>query len=113
MTVDEFEQHVQRSGLVVERLTVGGQIYLHLNGVRIAGGRHSGTECEVAILRTTEVPWAPEAAVHVRPHLVTMGQMNSQTSPVGSDWQYLSRRFDKPGTPKNFLAHILKVLAET
>jgi hypothetical protein len=113
MLVDDFERHVKEIGLVVERRSVGDQVYLHLVGVRIAGGSHDATVCEVAILRTTESPWAPQTAVHVRPHLVTMGQMNSQNSPLGSDWQYLSRRFDKPSTPKNFYAHILKVLGET
>lgn len=113
MTADEFEQHARTTGLVVERLIAGDQEYIHLANLRIAGGSHDGTDCAVAILRTTEVPWAPQAAVHVRPHLVPMGQLSSQASPIGEDWQYLSRRFDKAGTPKNFMAHILKVLAET
>jgi hypothetical protein len=114
MHVDEFEQHAKAVGLAVEHLKgTDGQVYLHLKPVGIAGGSHNGTECEVAILRTTESPWAPQAAVHVYPALVPMGQMNSQKSAVGPNWQYLSRRFDKMPTPKSFLAHLLKVLGET
>jgi len=112
MLVDDFELHASAAGLVVGRLTVSDQTYLHLKGIRIVGGTHDGKECEVAILRTTESPWVPQAAVHVRPHLVTMGQACSQASPVGTDWQYLSRRFDKAPSPRGFLAHIFTVLAE-
>ncbi len=113
MHVDDFELHVASTGLTVERLTIGEQVYLHIRAVTIAGGTHAGQECEVAILRTSEAPWAPQAAVHVRPHLVQMGQLNSQNSPVGADWQYLSRRFDRPPTPRSFLAFLLTVLGET
>lgn len=112
MLVDEFEQHARDVGLTVNRVEVGTQSYVHLSGVKVVGGTHDGQECDVAILRTRESPWVPQTAVHVRPHLTPMGQLNSQASPVGSDWQYLSRRFDRVPTPKSFLAHILTVLAE-
>jgi hypothetical protein len=113
MHVDDFETYAASVGLTVKRITVNAQTYLQLQGIRIDGGAHDGEACEVAVLRTMESPWAPQAAVHVKPHLVKMGEKASQASPVGEEWQYLSRRFDKTATPKNFLAHILTVLGET
>ena len=112
MLVDELEQYLSALGLVVQRLTLGEQTYLHIKDVGIGGGTLDGKRCEVAILRTTETPWVPQAAVHVRPHLVTMGQASSQASPLGPDWQYLSRRFDKAPTSRAFLAFIYTVLGE-
>jgi hypothetical protein len=77
-----------------------------------AAGTHVGKAFEVAIPRTAENPWVPQRVIHVRPHGVEMGKCSSQASVLGADWQYLSRRFDRPPTPKTFLAHILKVLEE-
>ena len=112
MIVDDFEQHVRGFGLLVDHLLVGEQAYVHLKNVRISAGTHAGSVCDVAILRTTEVPWAPQAAVHVKPHLVRMGERCSQASPVGPEWQYLSRRFERTPSPKHFYAHVLTVLGE-
>jgi hypothetical protein len=112
VVIDDFEGHARKAGLTVGRLPAGGHVFLHLAGLTVPAGSHAGEACEVAILRTTESPWVPQAAIHVRPHLVTMGQFNSQASPVGSDWQYLSRRFDRVPTPRSFLAHIFTVLSE-
>lgn len=80
MKVDDFEQHLTEAGVAVGRLTVGEQTYVHLKGITIGGGTHAGEQCEVAILRTAEAPWVPQTAVHVRPHLVQMGQRSSTTA---------------------------------
>ena len=112
MTIDEFERHLASTGHVVESATGGANAYLVIKNVPISAGSHKGKICDVGILRSTANPWVPEAAVHVRPHLVQMGKASSQASPLGSDWQYLSRRFDKVPTPKAVLAHILTVLGE-
>src|SRR5487761_50701 len=114
MTFDELEQHVgQIDGLSIESLVVGNQTYLVIKNVRIPGGNRGGQLCEVALLRSIDNPWLPEPKIHVRPHLVPMGQMNSQASPVGPEWQYLSRRYDRhPPTARSFYAHILTVLGE-
>lgn len=112
MVVDDFEQYATGIGLSTDRVPVGDSTYLRLKGLVVSAGSHTGKECEVAILRTTETPWVPQAALHVRPHLVAMGQRNSQASPLGPDWQYLSRRFDRAPTSKAFLAHVLTVLGE-
>lgn len=112
MTIDEFEQHLVSTGYAVESVSAGGSSYIIIKAVPISAGSHAGKTCDVGILRSTDNPWVPQAAVHVQPHLVEMGKASSQASPLGSDWQYLSRRFDKVPTPKAFLAHILTVLGE-
>ncbi len=112
MTIDEFERHLVSTGHTVESADAGGNSYVIIKAMKISAGSHAGKTCDVGILRSTANPWVPQAAVHVRPHLVAMGTASSQASALGSDWQYLSRRFDKAPTPKAFLAHILTVLGE-
>ena len=112
MAIDEFERHLASTGHVVESAIGGANTYLVIKAVSISAGSQAGKTCDAAILRSTANPWVPEAAVHVRPHLVAMGTASSQASPLGADWQYLSRRFDKVPTPKAFLAHILTVLGQ-
>jgi len=55
------------------------------------------------------------AAIHTRPALVPMdmnGPLRTQASPLGWDWQYWSRRFDRAPTPQRLWAHILTILGE-
>jgi hypothetical protein len=112
MTTDDFEQHLASTGHAVESANADGNSYLIIKAVPISAGSQAGKTCDVGILRSTANPWVPQAAVHVRPHLVEMGKATSQASPLGPDWQYLSRRFDRVPTPKVLLAHILTVLSE-
>jgi hypothetical protein len=112
MTIDEFEHHLTSTGHAIESNKVGGDDYVIIKAVPISSGSHAGKTCDVAILRSAAIPWVPQAAVHVRPHLVEMGKASSQASALGSDWQYLSRRFDNAPTAKAFLAYILTVLGE-
>ena len=113
MVFSEFEAYVKGLGHPIETVQVSGASFLIVKDVRIPeGGSHAGEACEVGLFRSMDIPWLPEAKIHVRPHLTPMGQRSTQASPMGSEWQYLSRRFDKPPTPKTFYAHILTVLAE-
>jgi hypothetical protein len=112
MLFTDLEAHLEELGLSVEPVSAGGQSFAVIQGVEIPDGSHAGETCDVGILRTDDDPWVPQAAIHVRPHLVAMGTHNSQASPLGPDWQYLSRRFDRPPTPKTFFAHIVTVLGE-
>lgn len=112
MTMIEFEEHLASTGHTVQSAHVNHESYLIIKAVPISAGSHAGKTCDVGILRSAANPWVPQAAVHVRPHLVKMGSASSQASPLGADWQYLSRRFDKVPTSKAFLAHILTVLGE-
>jgi hypothetical protein len=112
MVFAELEAHLADIGLSTGTLDAGGQPFLVIESVRIPGGSHAGELCEVALRKSQDNPWLPEAQIHVRPHLTPMGQNSSQASPLGPDWQYLSRRFDRPPTPRSFFAHILSALAE-
>jgi len=112
MTADEFQQHLASTGHSVESAHVGADQYIVIKDMTISAGSHAGKHCDVGILSSTANPWVPQPAVHVRPHLVEMGQAASQASALGPEWQYLSRRFDRPPTPKGFLAHILTVLGQ-
>lgn len=113
MIVDELETYVRDLGYEVEPITgADGSVYIVIKDIVIAGGSLAGTHCEVAILRSSENPWVPAAALHVRPHLVPMGHHTTQQSGIGPDWQYWSRRFDRVPTPKNIVAHVLTVLGE-
>lgn len=112
MVIEDFETYVRGLGLPADYLSAGEQTFLRVKGVRIRAGSHAGKECDVAIMRTAGMPWVPPAAVHVTPHLVAMGERNSQGSPLGAEWQYLSRRFDRVPTPRTFLTHILTVIEE-
>lgn len=112
MVLSEFEQHLVSTGHTVESRSVKTDSYLIIRALPISGGSHAGETCDIGILRSTATPWVPQAAVHVRPHLVQMGTAASQASDLGTDWQYLSRRFERVPTSKAFLAHILTVLSQ-
>lgn len=112
MQIQELEEHLTASQHAWEVLTgPDGQPYLVIKGITIFGGSLDGRQCDVGVLRTTENPWVPQAALHVRPVLIAMGQHNTQASPLGPEWQYWSRRFDRIPTPRGFLAHVLTCLA--
>lgn len=113
MVINELEKHLSDVGYVTEHITASnGQVYLVIRNVQIAAGKLAGKTCDVAVLRSTGNPWIPQAAVQVRPHLVPMGHLATRASPLGPEWQYWSRRFDRVPTPRGFLAHILTVLGE-
>lgn len=106
MTLDDLDKHVIAIGKSTETKTVGSDVYTVIKAFTPSNGE----TYEVAIKRTAGSPWLPEAALHVRPHRVKMGENSSQDSPLGKDWQYLSRRFERPPTATSFIAHILTVL---
>jgi hypothetical protein len=115
MVFAELESYVRSTGLSVQDHTPNGEageVWMVVGGILLAVGPHEGTECEVAIRRSDQVPWAPDTKIHVRPHLAVMGQHSSQASEVGADWQYLSRRFDGVPTPAAYMAFIRSALEE-
>lgn len=105
MLLTDLDKHFGDIGLATETKVVNGDTF-----TVITTAASNGTTYQVGFKRTAGTPWVPESALHVRPHRVAMGQLSSQASPLGSDWQYLSRQFNRPPTPKSFLAHILTVL---
>jgi hypothetical protein len=113
MTIDEFDAYVMGLGYKVEPLTGADNLeYTVIREVAIATGALIGTKRDIAILRSASVPFVPPAAIHTRPALVPMGTLSSQASGIGPDWQYLSRRFDRPVTAKGLWIHLLTVLGE-
>jgi len=114
VVIDELEDYLAGiDGLSVNRLVgADGNGYLVIKIDNIDAGSLAGRSCEIAILRSMEQPWVPQAALHIRPLLVPMGTHSTQQSPIGSEWQYFSRRYDRVPTPKSFLAHVFTVLAE-
>jgi hypothetical protein len=112
MRFDDFEHYLASLGLQANRVDQGGQPYLVIQDFEIPDGTHAGENCDVAILASSDTPWVAPPAIHVKPHLVTMGQQASQPSPLGPDWQYLSRRFEPAPQPRTFHTHILTVLGE-
>lgn len=113
MTIDDLDAYVTGLGFTVESLTGDDNgHYSVIRAVVVPAGPHKGTTCDVAILRSASVPYVPPSAVHTRPALVPMGTQSAQASGVGPEWQYLSRRFDRPATPKALWIHILTVLGE-
>lgn len=106
MTLDDLDKHLVAIGKATETKTVGSDVFTVIKGFTAS----NGSTYDVGVKRNAGTPWLPEAALHVRPHRVTMGQSASQASPLGGEWQYLSRRFERPPTPQSFVAHVLTVL---
>lgn len=113
MKAEDLDSYLAGLGLSVEVFQGGdGQPYTVIRGMTITRGGLTDTICDVAILRPAAEPYVVAPAIHVRPHLISMGTAATQQSPVGPEWQYWSRRYDHPPTPKGIWAHILTVLGE-
>jgi len=112
MTITEFEAYIERLGYPVQPIDGSDGPYVAIRGIAITTGALAGRTCDVAIRREQAVPYIPPAAIHTRPALVPMGTLNTSASPIGSDWQYWSRRFDRPVTPASLWTHILTILSE-
>jgi len=106
MTLDDLDKHLVAIGKPTETRTVGNDVYTVIKGFTAS----NGSTYDVGLKRNPGTPWLPEAALHVRPHRVRMGDSASQASPLGDEWQYLSRRFERSPTPQSFVAHIRTVL---
>jgi hypothetical protein len=114
MTSDEFEQYLSETlGLPVERLTDGsGVTYTVVRDFSIPSGGLRGWRCDVAIARSTAVPYVVASAIQTRPPLIRMGTHATQASPLGAAWQYWSRRYDHQVNPQMVWAHIVSILSE-
>jgi hypothetical protein len=112
----DLENYVQSLGYQVETVLDASNVpYMVVHDFTITRGSLAGTTCDVALARSQNVPYLCPPAVHTRPALVPMdmvGPLRTQGSPLGSDWQYWSRRFDPSPTPKLIWAHIVTVLTE-
>lgn len=114
MTNEELEAHFQALGWQFERRSVGSQTFIVIHDYVIPAGTLAGQLCDIAIERTTAVPYVAPAAIHTRPALVAMdvNAFHTQHSPLGPDWQYWSRLVRSQPTPRNIVAHIATIFSE-
>jgi hypothetical protein len=114
MTADDLETYLSELGMTVERANdVNGNEYSVVRDYRILHGGLAGKTCDVAIQRVSTTPYVPPAAIHTRPALVAMNTgepLGTQASPLGTDWQYWSRRLDRTPTPQLVWTHVVTVL---
>lgn len=116
MTADDFEAYLRGLGHTVERVAgLDGGSYAVIQQFTLPDGALRGRVCDIAIRREEAVPYVPPAAIHTFPALVPMNTaepLGTQPSGIGPGWQYWSRRFDRPPTPKALWAHILTILCD-
>ncbi len=116
MTPDDLDSYLRGLGYDVEVITgADGHPYSAIRNVKLTRGSLAGTVCDLAIQRPTGDPYVMPSAIHPRPALVAMdtsGPLKTQSSGIGSDWQYWSRRYDRQPEPKTIWTHILSVLGE-
>jgi hypothetical protein len=91
--------------------------YNVIYGYEIKAGSKADMKCDIAFEQTSAVPYVFPSAIHTRPRLVSLEQANRekynvQDSGIGEDWEYFSRRLDKPPTPKNVVVHIGTILRD-
>jgi Prokaryotic E2 family E len=116
MNAEDLESFLRELGLVVDVITSpNGADFIVIHDVRVTDGPRVGAACDVAIARSTAVPFLVASAIHTRPPLApmdTVGPLKTQKSELGDNWQYWSRRYDHPVTPKLIWTHVLSVLNE-
>ncbi len=113
MTNEALEAYFQALGWNIDRQVVGSQTFIVIRYYMISTGSLAGRSCDVAIERTTTVPYVAPAAIHTRPALVPMGSsLHTQTSSLGLDWQYWSRVVRGQPTPQKIVAHIATIFSE-
>lgn len=112
MTNEELEAHFQSLGWKTEHCLVGSQTFIIIRDYMIPTGNHIGRTCDVAIERTTTIPYVSPPAIHTRPALVPLSTLNTMQSPLGPDWQYWSRLVRVQPTPQKIVAHIATIFSE-
>lgn len=116
MTNEDFEDYLRGLGYAVEDLVDStGISYVVIRQVEINGGSLAGKTCDVAFARVVVTPFVFPPALHVRPQLLPMNTaapFATQSSVLGSDWQYWSRQYNRPPTVRGVWAHVLTVLQE-
>jgi hypothetical protein len=116
VTNEDLEAHLRDIGHAVEQLTGNdGAPYIVIRDYHIMRGSLAGRTCDVAIQRSSSVPFVAPPAIHTRPPLVAMDMTNplrTQQSPIGPDWQYWSRVLRSQPTPAAIVAHIATIFSE-
>jgi hypothetical protein len=116
VTDAELEEYLRSLGLKVESAQDNsGHPYIVTRDFVIPCGPLVGRTCDVALARCQTNPYVVPPAIHTRPALVRMdmtGPLKTQASPLGADWQYWSRRFDRVPTPQAVWTHVLTVFSQ-
>jgi hypothetical protein len=116
MVPDDFDEYVRSLGYTVDVVTGADSLeYSVVRDVAIKTGGLKGQVCDIALHRPPAVPYGVPAAIHTKPHLLPMNASApyaTQAGHIGPEWQYWSRRYDRPPTPKGIWTHILTVLGE-
>lgn len=114
MTHQDLVAYFESLGYTIETVAAGNPptSYLVIAAFSVRTGSRTGQQLDVAIEVSEAVPYVLPPALHVRPAIVPMGTAASQASPLGADWQYLSRVLRVPPSPAAVLTHIHSVLNE-
>ncbi|SRR6266851_5268853 len=112
MTNEELASHLEGLGHTVETLDLGHGRWIVVRDYPINTGTLAGQRRDVAIQWSPQVPYVAPSAVQVRPPVVPMGTRNAQQSPLGPEWQYLSRVLRCQPTPQAWVVHINTVFSE-
>jgi hypothetical protein len=116
MTADLLEEYIRNAGneVVVIQDPAGTQ-FTCVRNVNVPAGPLRGRICDIAIQRINTVPYTVPAAIHTKPPLVPMSPgepIGTQPSTLGPEWQYWSRRYDRPPTVQGIWAHMLGILSK-
>lgn len=113
MTNEAITAHFQSLCYIVEEMNDrNGSPYIVVRGYTIPTGPLAGRVCDVAIQKSSTVPYVAPAAIHAKPHLITMGRFNTQGSNLGPEWQYWSRKLRDQSHPRNWVTHIATIFSE-
>jgi hypothetical protein len=112
MSNEDLVAYLQGLDHQVETLDLPGAKWIIVPQYPISTGSLTGQVRDIAILWSTQMPYVPPSAIQVRPHVVPMGTHNAQASPLGGDWQYLSRVLRGQPTPQAWLVHINTIFSE-
>ncbi len=111
MEQSELDAYIRSLGFDLEVVQdTAGASYTAVRKVQITSGALAGKTCDVALPRVGANPYSVASSIHVSPALVPMNSQSSQASPLGADWQYLSRRFDFAPSPKKIWVWVLWAL---
>lgn len=114
-TAETLEQYLRGIGYSIEVIhDPAATAFTSVSNVEVPAGSLRGQRCDIAIQRINTVPYTVPAAIHTRPPLVPMSPgepLGTQQSSLGPDWQYWSRRYDRPPTAQGIWAHVLGILS--
>jgi hypothetical protein len=116
LTADYLEDFLRSAGYTVEVIQdSAGTQFTCIRNVCIPAGPLRGRTADVALQRINTVPYTVPAGIHTRPALVPMNPgppLGTQPSPLGPEWQYWSRRYDRPPTAQAIWAHVLGIFSQ-